>query len=124
MLYRRLPKLPLVINPTILILNSQSREHTLIVKAVDAINACALVVAAQDEKVLGILDLVREEQADRLQALLSTVDVVTQEQIIRFWREATVLEQAEQIVILAVDITYGKVQVKPRVSVTSSMVEE
>lgn len=35
------------------------------------------MVAAQDEEVLGVLDLVREQQADCFQALLATVNVVT-----------------------------------------------
>ena len=39
---------------------------TLIVETVDAVDAGALVVAAKDEEVLGVLDLVREEQADGL----------------------------------------------------------
>jgi len=39
----------------------------LVVEPVDAVDRGALVVAPQDEKVLRILDLVREEQADGLQ---------------------------------------------------------
>jgi hypothetical protein len=35
------------------------------------------VVAAKNEEVLGVLDLVGEQQADRLQALLPSVYVVT-----------------------------------------------
>lgn len=38
----------------------------LVVEAVDAVDGGALVVAAQDEEVLGVLDLVRQEQADGL----------------------------------------------------------
>ena len=49
----------------------------LVVEAIDAIDRCTLVVATEDEEVLGILDLVGQEQADGLQGLLSTVDVVT-----------------------------------------------
>jgi len=37
------------------------------------------VVAAQDEEVLGVLDLVREQQADRLERLLTPIDVVAEE---------------------------------------------
>ena len=36
----------------------------LVVKAVNAVDGRAFVVAAQDEKVFGVLDLVREQQAD------------------------------------------------------------
>jgi hypothetical protein len=63
------------------------------------------VVPSQDEEVLGILDLVREQQADRLERLLATIDVVAQEQVIRFWGKAAVFEQTEEIIVLAVDIT-------------------
>lgn len=38
----------------------------LIVEAVDAVDGGALVVAAEHEEVLGVLDLVREQQADGL----------------------------------------------------------
>jgi len=49
---------------------------TLVVEAVDAVDGGALVIAAQQEEVLRVLDLVREQQADGLQALLPAVDVV------------------------------------------------
>lgn len=39
----------------------------LIVESVDAVDRRALVVAAQDEEVLGVLDLVGEKQADGLE---------------------------------------------------------
>lgn len=34
------------------------------------------MIASKDEEVLRVLDLVRQQQTDRLQALLATVDVV------------------------------------------------
>ena len=43
---------------------------TLVVEAVDPVDGCALVVAAQQEEVLRILDLVGQQQANRLQGLL------------------------------------------------------
>lgn len=64
------------------------------------------MVSAQDEKVLGVLDLVGEQQADRLQRLLSSIDIVSQKQIIGLGWETTVLEEAEQVVVLSMDITY------------------
>ena len=62
------------------------------------------MVAAQNEEVFWVFDLVGEEQADRLEGLLAAVDVVTEEEVVRFWREATVLKQAQQIVVLPVDV--------------------
>jgi hypothetical protein len=62
------------------------------------------VVATQDEEVLGVLDFVRQEQADCLQGLLAAINVVAQEEIVRFWGEASVLEQTEEIVVLSMDV--------------------
>jgi len=66
---------------------------TLIVKSVDTINAGTLVVATQHEEVLGVFDLVREQQTYCLKRLFAPVNVVTQEQVVALWRKATVLKQ-------------------------------
>jgi hypothetical protein len=50
------------------------------------------VVAAEEEEVLRVLDLVRQEETNSLEALLATVDVVTQEEVVCFGWEAAVLE--------------------------------
>lgn len=62
------------------------------------------MVATQNEEVLGVLDLVGEEQADGLEGLLATVDVVAQEQVVGLGGEATILKQTQKIVVLAVNI--------------------
>lgn len=77
----------------------------LVVETVDTIDGSTLVVAAEDKEVLGVLDLVCEEQANGLERLLATVDVVTKEEVVRLRREATVLEQSQQVVVLTVDIS-------------------
>lgn len=77
----------------------------LVVETVDTVDGCALVVTAEDEEVLRVLDLVREKQADGLERLLSTVDIVTEEQVVGLRWETAVLEQAQQIIVLAVDVT-------------------
>lgn len=77
----------------------------LVVKTVDAVNRGALVVAAQDEEVLRILDLVGQEEADGLERLLSAINVVAKEEVVRLGREPAILEQAEQVIVLPVDIT-------------------
>lgn len=48
-----------------------------VVETVDAVNGCTFVVATQDEEVFGVLDLVGQQEADGLERLLSSVDVVT-----------------------------------------------
>jgi hypothetical protein len=63
------------------------------------------VVAAKDEEVLRVLDLVCQKQANGLQRLLSTVYVVSKEQVVGFRRKSAVLEQSEEIIVLAVYIT-------------------
>jgi hypothetical protein len=77
----------------------------LVVETVDAVDGGALVVAAKDKEVLGVFDLVREEQADGLERLLATVYVVAEEKVVGLWWETAILEQTEQIIVLAVDIS-------------------
>lgn len=68
------------------------------------------MVAPQDEEVLGVLDLVGEQEADGLQRLLAAIDVVPEEKIVGFRREAAVLEQTQKVVILAMDVTWKAVR--------------
>jgi hypothetical protein len=77
----------------------------LVVESVDTVDGRALVVTAENEEILGVLDLVCEEQADGLEGLLATVDVVAKEEVVGLGGETAVLEQTEQIVVLAVDIS-------------------
>jgi hypothetical protein len=77
----------------------------LVVKSIDTVDRGALVVTSEDEEVFGVLDLVGEEQADGLKRLLASIDVVTEEEVVGLRREATVLEESEEIVVLSVDIT-------------------
>lgn len=65
----------------------------LIVEPVDTVDRGAFVVAAENEEVLGVFDLVRKQQADGLEGLLATVDIVTKEEVICLRREATVFEK-------------------------------
>jgi hypothetical protein len=52
---------------------------TFVIESIDAVDAGTLMVASQDKKVLRVFDLIREQQADGLQALLATIDVVSGE---------------------------------------------
>jgi hypothetical protein len=76
-----------------------------VVEAVDTVDGGAFVVAAQDEEIFGVLDLVCEEQADSLKGLFASVDVVPEEQVVCLGREATIFEQTEEVIILTVNIT-------------------
>ena len=64
------------------------------------------MVSPEQEEVLRVLDLVGEQEADGLQGLLPAVDVVAQEEVVGLGREAAVLKQAEQVGVLAVDVTW------------------
>lgn len=77
----------------------------LIVETVDSVNRGTLVVATKDEEVFGVFDLVCEEKADGFQGLLATIDIVSEKEVVGLWREATVFEKTQKIVVLAVDIT-------------------
>ena len=62
------------------------------------------MVAPEEEEVLRVLDLVGQQQADGLQRLLPPVHVVPQEQVVGLGREPAVLEQAQQVRVLTVDV--------------------
>ena len=57
----------------------KSSERTFVVETVDSIDTSALVIPSKDEEVFRIFDLVRQQQANRFQRLLSSIDVIAQE---------------------------------------------
>jgi len=77
----------------------------LIVESIDTVDRRALVVAAEDEEVLGVLDLVCEKQADGLERLLASVDVVAKESVVCLRRKSAIFKETEEIVVLAMNIT-------------------
>ena len=62
------------------------------------------MVAAQQEEVFGVLDLVGEQQADGFDGVLAAVHVVAQEEVVGVGREAAQVEQSQQVVELPVDV--------------------
>ena len=64
----------------------------LVVEAIYTVDLAALMVASQQEKVLLELDLVGEEQDDRLKRILSTVNIVSQEKVVCLRRETTIFK--------------------------------
>jgi uncharacterized protein YacL (UPF0231 family) len=77
----------------------------LIEETIDTVDGSALVVTSEDEEVFGELNLEGEDEADTLETLLTTIDVVTQEEVVGSGREAAIFEEAKEIVVLTVDIT-------------------
>lgn len=64
----------------------------LVVEAVDAVDGGTFVVASEEEEVVGVLDLVCQQEADGLDALLPSVDVVAEEEVVGARWEAAILE--------------------------------
>ncbi|GIX60680.1 ABC1 family protein [Babesia caballi] len=78
----------------------------LVVEAVDAVDGGALVVPAEQEKVLG---------TDGLQRLLAAVHVVAEKEVVGGGREPAVLEQPQQVEVLPVDVAadfYGRLELQ------------
>ena len=80
------------------------RLLTFIVESVNSVDTRALVVTSKDEKVLRVLDLVSQEQADRLEGLLASVNVIAKEEVIRLRRESTVFKKTQEVIVLAVNV--------------------
>jgi predicted transcriptional regulator len=59
------------------------------------------VVAAEDEEVFGVLDLVREQEANSLERLLAAVNIVSKEQVVGLGRLSKVKARTGQCVHLA-----------------------
>ena len=64
----------------------RNEGRTLVVEAVDPVDRRRLVVAAEDKEVFRVLDLVREQEADRLERLLAPVDIIAEEEVVGLGR--------------------------------------
>ena len=87
----------------------------LVEETVNTGDRLTLVVAAQDNDLLGEADLEREKEANDLATLLTSVDVVSEEQVTKAPAEDLILlvllvlighllEHMEQITVLTVDV--------------------
>ena len=52
------------------------------------------MIATKNKEIFRILDLVRKKQADGLERLFTSINIVAKEQIVGFWWKSSVLEQA------------------------------
>lgn len=48
----------------------------LVVKPIDSVDGCALVIASEEEEVFWVLDFICQEQTDGLNVVLSAVNIV------------------------------------------------
>ena len=95
---------------------------TFVVEAVDSVEVRNLVVSSEQEEVVRVLDLVAEHEDDRLEeirdqkleirdqatnldALRSSVYVVSEEEVVGLGREAGEVEESEKVGELAVDVS-------------------
>lgn len=79
--------------------------QALIVEAVHLSDLATLVIAAQDGQSLREPDLEGDEQGDSLDRVVAAIDVVSHEEVVGLGRLAANLEQLQQVVELAVDVT-------------------
>jgi len=63
------------------------------------------VVTSEDSDSLLKADLEGDEQSDGLDGVVSTIDVVTHEEVVSLGRMATNLEELAQVMELSMDIT-------------------
>ena len=77
----------------------------LIVEAVNTVDRSAFVIASEEKEVELVFELVGKEKAYGLYALLTTIDIVPKEQVVRSRRVATVLKQTQEVWKLTVNIS-------------------
>ena len=81
------------------------KSLTFIIESIESVDGWAFVVSSEEEEVFWVLDLVSKEEADGLQALFSSVNIISKEEIIWLRWETSVFKNSEQIIILPMDIT-------------------
>jgi hypothetical protein len=70
------------------------------------------MVTAENEEVFGVFDLVCQQETDGFERLLASVHVVAKEEVVGFWRKTAVFEEAEEIVVLTVNVAFENVNEK------------
>lgn len=65
---------------------------TLVVEAINLIDGGTFMVSSEEKEVVRVFDPVGEEEADRCYALLSSIDIIAEEEVVGARREASLLE--------------------------------
>ena len=73
--------------------------ETLVVEAVHLGDLSRLVVTTQDRHSVAVSHLERNEQGNRLDTVVATVDIVTHEEIVGVWRVASNAEELGKIML-------------------------
>lgn len=69
-------------------------SFALVIESVNTVNGAAFVVASQEEEVFRVLDLVCQKEANDFEVLLTAINIITQEQVVRLWREIADLKNS------------------------------
>ena len=88
----------------------------LVIEAIDLVNVVGFMIASKEKEVVGIFYFVRKKEANTLNAPLSPIHVIAtgenypkkipQKQVVCLLRRASILKQAQKVIILSVDVTY------------------
>jgi hypothetical protein len=77
----------------------------LLIEAELAIDVGTLMIPAKHEEILWIADFEGKQKAHRLNTLATSIDVVPEEQEVRFWWVLADLEDAQEILVLSMDVS-------------------
>lgn len=79
-------------------------SKTLVIKAVYLSDLTTFVVSPKDGDSIPVSDLQGHKEGDRLQGIISSVHVITHEQIVGFWALAADSEEFGQVIELPVNV--------------------
>jgi len=99
-IYKILPDLEVIASLTLI-----TSLLTLIVEAIDAIDAGTLMVAPEQKEVLRELDLIAKQEHHALNGVFSSVDIIPNEEIVTVSWPAPVFEHFQEVDILPMYIS-------------------
>lgn len=76
------------------------------------------MVSTEKEEVVWVFQLVDKQNHDGLQVLSSTINIVSQKEVVGSWRESTTVEETEKITVLTVSVSTnsnGRINLNKRV---------
>ena len=82
------------------------KEKTFVEEPIDSVYGLALVVSSEQEEVIGVFHFISKQQTNRLNVMRTTVNVITQKQVVAFGWKTAIFEQSDQVLVLAVYVSY------------------
>ena len=74
------------------------------------------MITTKNKEIFRILDLVCKKQADSLERLFTSINIIAKEQIVGFWWKSSVFEQAQEVIVLPMNITTDLIVHNPRLA--------